>query len=262
MQQQQSPWMKGDFHVIGASQTIVGEGLCEDVGMRAGDRVLDIACGSGNTSLAAARRDAQVTGIDLVPALVDRAKARAQSEGFRIEFLTGNAHELPFDDASFDVVLSTFGVMFAPDQERAANEALRVLKPGGRIGFANWTPESMPGALFALIGKYGVAPAVPHPPIAWGTAPRLRELFGGRLSSMRLYDRFVYARHTSSKDFLDRFKRYFGPTIMLYENLPQERHAEADRDAVAIYDRYNRSLDDTFCAALQYVNFVGTKGTA
>src|SRR5579862_8218503 len=164
-----SPWKLGDFHVIGAQQVLVGEVLCDDADLGSGSRVLDVACGSGNTTLAAARRGALATGLDLVDALVERARMRTAAEGFDVEYVVGNAESLPFADASFDAVLSTFGVMFAPDQERAAAEMLRVCKPGGTIAMANWTAESLPGAMFALNARY-----VPRPPgtrsaIEWGT---------------------------------------------------------------------------------------------
>jgi SAM-dependent methyltransferase len=255
-----SPWMLGDFHVIGAGHTIVGETLCEDAGLSAGMRALDVACGSGNTTLAAARRGCRASGLDLVPALIERARVRAQAEGFNIEFTTGNAEKLPFEDGAFDAALSTFGVMFAPDQERAANELLRVCKPGGTIALANWTPESMPGAMFALSGKFGLAPPGPHAPIEWGTVPGLKRLFDGKVSSMRICDRIVYARAADAAELLARFKQYFGPTIMLFERVPAERHAELEKELLSVYARYNRATDGTLAAAMSYVNVVMTKG--
>jgi SAM-dependent methyltransferase len=251
----QSPWTIGDFHIIGAGQTIVGEQLCEDAGIRAGCRVLDVACGSGNTAIAAARRGAFATGLDLYEKLVDRARVRAQAEGFDIDFHAGNCEKMPFEDGAFDFVLSTFGVMFAPDQDRAASELLRVCKPGGTIALSNWTLESMPGAMFALGAKYGPPrPAGSHAPIEWGTVPGLRRVFGAR--EMRLLDRVTYARFESIGQMIAVFREYFGPMKMLFDALPAERHALVERELQETIERYNRAADGTLCAAMTYVNVI------
>lgn len=254
-----TPWKRGDFHVIGAAQTMVGEVLCEEAGVGPAQRLLDIACGSGNTALAAARRGASVVGIDIVDALIERARARANSEGFEIDFRTGNAEELPFDDEKFDVVLSTFGIMFAPDQQRAAAEALRVCKHGGMLAFSSWTPESMPGTMFALSSKYAPPPPGMQPPVNWGTVPGLQRLFGDRVERIRLNDHFTYARAESPEELLATFKRYFGPIVMMYERVPAEQHGAVDDDFTQIYKRFNRATDGTLRAAMAYVNVVMTK---
>lgn len=255
-----TPWKLGDFHVIGAQITQAGDALCESAGIVPGSRVLDIACGSGNTALSAARRNAVVDGIDIVEALIERAKVRAQAEGFDITFQTGDALALPYADQTFDAVVSTFGIMFAPDQERAADEALRVCKPGGTLAFASWVPESMPGAMFALAGKYS-PPRQGAPPIAWGTLAGLERLFGGKVRDMRIYDRITYAHAADAAAMLDAFKQYFGPMVMLYQNAPQDRHAQIDEEFKAVYDRYNRSAGGTLRTAMHYVEAVMTKGT-
>jgi SAM-dependent methyltransferase len=177
-QRQQAAWSTGDYSAVGARLYITSELLCEAVDLRAGERVLDVACGSGNAALAAARRFCQVTGVDYVPALLERARERAQAERLEATFQEGDAEALPFPDASFDVVLSTCGAMFAPDQEQTASELLRVCRPGGRIGMVNWTPDSYVGGLFKAIGGHLLPPPGVRPPVQWGSEERLRELFG------------------------------------------------------------------------------------
>lgn len=255
-----SPWTLGDFHVIGAAQTIVGERLCDDSALTAGHRVLDVACGSGNTALAAARRGNFVTGIDIVDKLIDRARLRAQAEGFAIDFLVGDAQKLPFEDNSFDYVLSSFGVMFAPDQERAADEMLRLCKPGGTIAMANWTVESLVAGLFAIGAKYAPPPVPPaHRPIEWGTVPGLQRLFGGKYSKIRLVDRCTYARFLNVDQMIATFKQYFGPMIDLYARAPEHLHEQIDEELRQLIGRYNRAMDGTLAAALSYVNVILTK---
>jgi SAM-dependent methyltransferase len=250
-----SPWTTGDFHVIGATNTIVGEMLCDDLGVSAGRRVLDVACGSGNTALAAARRGSEVCGLDLYDKLIDRAGVRAQAEGFDINFRVGNCEQLPYGDASFDHVVSTFGVMFAPDQERAASELLRVCKPGGSIGLSNWTLESFPGRMFALGAKYGPPrPAGAHAPIEWGTVGGLKRLFGGR--EIRLLDRVAYMRFLTPEHLIAVFREYFGPMKMLFENAPAENHAAIESELSGLVQSYNRATDGTICVALTYVNVI------
>ena len=177
-QKQQAAWASGDYSIIGVTLQIVGETLCEALNLQAGERVLDVAAGNGNATLAAARRGAKVTALDYVPALLDRARERAAADRLSVQFQEGDAENIPFGDWSFDVVLSTFGVMFSPNQERAAQELVRVCAPNGKIGMANWTPEGFVGQLFKTIGKY--VPPMPgvKSPALWGTRQRLAELFG------------------------------------------------------------------------------------
>src|SRR5512145_272535 len=182
---QQATWASGDFGQIGVRLQIVGESLCEAVNLRAHERVLDVAAGNGNASLAAARRFGEVTSTDYVPALLDQARARAEADRLPITFQVADAENLPFADESFDVALSTYGVMFAPNQDRAASELLRVVKPGGRIGLANWTPEGFIGRLFKVVGSFVPPPAGLRPPSAWGSEPRLVELFGPAARDIR-----------------------------------------------------------------------------
>ena len=251
-----SLWKLGDFHVIGASQVIVGEMLCDDADLTAGNRVLDVACGSGNTALAAARRGNRVAGLDLVDALVDRAKSRTAAEGFGIDYYVGNAQELPFEDAEFDVVLSTFGAMFAPDQERTADEMLRVCKRGGTIGMANWTPESLPGALFSISAKYAGASPGARSPIEWGSVTGLQRLFGGKVRSIRLVDRCIRHRFVSTDEWVETFRTYFGPVENVFDILDDGRAAEYEKELRQAVERYNRATDGTLAAAMSYVNVV------
>lgn len=251
-----TPWTTGDFHII-AKTHIAGDALCEDCDLSAGSRVLDVACGSGNTAFAAARHGAHVTGIDIYDKLIERAKVRAQAEGFEIEFLTADAADLPFADGAFDYVLSTFGVMFAPDQQRAADEMLRVCKPGGTIALSNWTLESFASALFGIGAKYGPPrPQGAHSPIEWGTSAGLRRLFGGRTRSIRLFDR-AFRTYTSSFDeWFAIMRTHFGPMKMLFDNLP-ENHARAAHDELQeIAERYNRSTDGKLSVQMAYVNAI------
>jgi SAM-dependent methyltransferase len=251
-----SPWKLGDFHVIGRTHN-AGDALCEDCGLGAEARVLDVACGSGNTALSAARYGARVTGLDLVDKLIERARIRAEAEGFNIDFLTGTAEELPFPDGTFDYVLSTFGVMFAPNQERAASELLRVCKPGGTIGLSNWTLESFPGTLFGIGRKYGPPPPPgTRPPVEWGTVPGLRRLFDGQVKEMRLLDRSFRMDFANFEAWFDTFRNFFGPMKMLFDNLPQEQATVVREELREAVVRYNRATDATLSVAMSYVNVV------
>ncbi|HKE37553.1 MAG TPA: class I SAM-dependent methyltransferase [Candidatus Baltobacteraceae bacterium] len=249
-----SPWKLGDFHVIGAAQITVGEWLCDDLNLTAGHRVLDVACGSGNTALAAARRNNRVTGLDLVEALVERAKARTEAEGFEVEYVTGNAEDLPFDDDAFDVVLSTFGVMFAPNQEKAASELVRVCKPGGRIGLANWTPESLPGAMFRINAQYVPPPVGTRPAIEWGTVPGLQRLFGDRVRSIELFDRTLRQSFISFDHWLATFRTYFGPVKNVFDSVDAQSAKAFEAELRENVMRYNRATDGTLSVAMSYVN--------
>lgn len=256
---QQAAWASGDYAVVGTTLQIVGEELCEALDLRAGERVLDVAAGNGNATLAAARRWAEVTSTDYVPALLDRARARALADGLKVDFRTADAEALPFADKSFDVVMSTFGVMFTPDQDKAAAEMLRVLRPGGRLGLANWTPQSFVGELFKIIGRHLPPPPGVRSPALWGTRERLDELFGGSGKLKATQKTFTF-RYRSPAHWLEIFRSWYGPVHKAFENLPgaAERKALED-DIFALIARFNRASDGTMVAPSDYLEVVLTK---
>ena len=237
---QQAMWASGDFSVIGTTLQIVGESLCEALDLDAGSRVLDVACGNGNATLAAARRWCTVTGLDYVPGLLTRAGARARAEGLEVELVEGDAEKLPFADGHFDVALSTFGIMFAPDQEQAAREIVRVVKPGGKIGLANWTPEGFIGQLLKTVGKHVPPPAGVASPIFWGSEARLRELFRGTRALSVQTRPFVF-RFRSAAHLVDVFRSFYGPTFKAFGALDAAGQAQLAADIEALSTRFNRS---------------------
>lgn len=237
---QQIMWASGDFAVIGTTLQIVGESLCEAADLRSGSTVLDVACGNGNASLAAARRFCSVTGIDYVPALLERAKARAEAERLDITFSEADAERLPFADASFDYVLSTYGVMFAPDQAQAARELVRVCKPGGRIAFANWTPEGFIGGLLRTVGRYVPPPPGVASPLRWGTTSGIGELFPKGVRLVAAERRDFNFRYQSAAHFIEMFRKFYGPTHKAFAGLDEAGQASLAKDIaqlVATHDR-------------------------
>jgi SAM-dependent methyltransferase len=211
-QKQQATWASGDFAVVGTTLQIVGEMLAEACDIRSGEKVLDVAAGNGNATLAAARRFAKVTSTDYVPHLLEKGQRRAEAEGLDVKFQVADAENLPFEDASFDVVLSTFGVMFAPDQATAARELLRVVRPGGRIGMANWTPEGLIGRLFRIVGAHVPPPAGLKSPALWGSEQHLVTLFGPHARDIRVVRKDFPFRYLSAAHFVQIFRDTYGPT--------------------------------------------------
>jgi ubiquinone/menaquinone biosynthesis C-methylase UbiE len=253
---QQAAWSTGNYAVVGTTLQIVGENLCEALDLRSGSRVLDVAAGNGNATLAAARRWCDVTSTDYVGSLLESGRARAQAEGHSIKFQEADAENLPFSDASFDVVMSTFGVMFTPNQDKAAAELLRVCKPGGRIGLANWTPESFIGQLFKTIGKYiPPAPDVKSPAL-WGTQARLEELFGKGAKDIRSKSREFNFRYQSPAHWIEVFRTYYGPMNKTFGALDAARQAEFTRDVMALMAKDNRSGDGTLVLPSEYLEVV------
>jgi ubiquinone/menaquinone biosynthesis C-methylase UbiE len=253
---QQAAWSTGNYAVVGTTLQIVGENLCEALDLRSGARVLDVAAGNGNATLAAARRWCDVTSTDYVPALLDSGRARAQADGFTIQFQQADAENLPFPDASFDAVVSTFGVMFTPDQEKAASELARVCKPGGRIGLANWTPESFIGQVFRTIGKY--VPPLPgvKSPALWGTKARLEELFGEVARQVGTTSRQFTFRYRSPTHWLEVFRTYYGPMNKTFGALNPEKQAAITLDLLALMECHNRSGDRTLVLPSEYLEVV------
>jgi ubiquinone/menaquinone biosynthesis C-methylase UbiE len=256
---QQAAWSSGDYAVVGTTLQIVGEMLCEALDIRAGSKVLDVAAGNGMASLAAARRWCHVTSTDYVPALLQRGRARAAAEGVEIEFMEADAENLPFDRDSFDVVLSTFGVMFAPKQDQAAAELLRVCKSGGQIGLANWTSEGFIGQVFRTLGKYLPAPAGTKSPALWGTRARLIEMFDAGARSIKVESRVFNFRYLSPEHFLETFKTFYGPVLKAFAALDRTKQQELQDDLYALIVRTNRSGDDTMVVPSEYLEVIITK---
>jgi ubiquinone/menaquinone biosynthesis C-methylase UbiE len=237
---QQATWASGDFGRIGVLLQIVGETLCEAVDLRAGEKVLDVAAGNGNASLAAARRYADVTSTDYVPELLAQGSRRAEAEGLPILTRIADAENLPFRDGEFDVALSTYGVMFAPNQERAAAELIRVVRSGGRIGLANWTPEGLIGELFRLVGRFVAPPPGLRSPAAWGTETRIVELFGTHAADIRTERKQFVFRNLSPQHWIDVFRRYYGPVRRTFEALDPSGQSEFHAALVDLLGRHNR----------------------
>jgi ubiquinone/menaquinone biosynthesis C-methylase UbiE len=256
---QQRAWSAGDYAVVGTTLQIVGEQLCEALDVRSGQNVLDVAAGNGNASLAAARRWCNVVATDYVPALLDRARERAEAERLSIEFREADAEALPFPDESFDVVLSTFGVMFTSDQERAAAELIRVCRSGGKIGLANWTPDGFIGQLFKTIGAYVPPPAGARSPALWGTRKRLAELFELQASSVKARPRHFVFRYRSAEHWLGVFRTYYGPVLKTFDALMPLAQAELERDLLKLVARFNRSWNGTMVVPSEYLEVVVTR---
>jgi SAM-dependent methyltransferase len=254
-QRQQTAWAAGDYSAVGTRLLPTAELLCEAVDLRAGERVLDVACGNGNAALAAARRFCQVVGVDFVPALLDRGRQRARAEGLDVTFQEADAEALPFPDASFDVVLSTCGAMFAPDQEQTARELLRVCRPGGRIGMVNWVPDSYVGELFRTVGRYLPPPPGLQPPVLWGSPARLRELFGpdAIISAPQRDFRWRFPSAEHQVDFLTTF---YGPVNRAVATLPADRADSLKAEMLDTVKRFNVSDDDTLVLRMDYLEAV------
>lgn len=256
---QQAAWATGDYGVVGTTLVIVAEELCEAVDLRAGQRVLDVATGNGITALAAARRWCEVTAADYVPALVEQGRVRAAAERLAVTFEEADAENLPYRAGAFDVVLSTFGVMFTADQERAARELLRVCRPGGRIGMANWTPTGFIGEMFRVIGRYlPPAPGV-LPPSLWGTEERLHALFGTDVTALQVVPRHYSFRYRSVEHWLDVFRTTYGPMIKAFAALDGEGQRELEADLRALAARYDRGDSAGMVVPSEYLRVVATR---
>jgi SAM-dependent methyltransferase len=230
---QQAMWASGDFAVIGTTIQLVGELVCEPVDLQAGERVLDVAAGNGNATLAAARRFGRVTSTDYVPALLENGRKRAEAEGADVTFQMADAEALPFPGASFDVVLSTFGVMFAPNHEQAARELMRVCRPGGRIGVACWTPEGFLGQLFRAVARHvPPVPGVPSP-LLWGTDAHIQKLFEGATAIGHTVRQFAF-RYRSPEHWIDVFRAYYGPVHKAFAALDAGGQAALEADLIAL----------------------------
>jgi SAM-dependent methyltransferase len=255
---QQGAWSTGNYAVVGTTLQIVGETLCEALDLHSGSRVLDVCAGNGNATLAAAHRWCDVTSTDYVPSLLEAGRRRAEAEGLTIQFQEADAENLPFPDGSFDVVLSTFGVMFTPDQQKAASELARVCKPGGKIGLANWTPEGFVGQMFKTIGKYVPPAAGLKSPSLWGTKARIDELFAGAAASVQATSRDFNFRYRSPEHFIEVFRTYYGPMNKTFAALEAdpEKQGAFTRDLIELMARFNRSGDEHLVAQAEYLEVV------
>jgi ubiquinone/menaquinone biosynthesis C-methylase UbiE len=259
---QRAAWASGDYSVVGVTLQIVGENLCEALDVRAGARLLDVAAGNGNVSLAAARRFCEVTSTDYVPELLERGRRRADADGLTIAFREADAEALPFADAAFDVVTSSFGVMFTPHQEQAAAELLRVCRPGGKIGLASWTPEGFIGQLFKTIGRHVPPPAGLKSPALWGTRDRLGELFPGAAATVAAAPRSYVFRYQSPRHWLDLWRSVYGPLQKAFGTLDDAGRERLATDLLALIDRGNAADDGTMVVPSEYLEAVITKRAA
>ena len=256
---QRVAWSSGNYAVVGSTLQIVGEELCEALDLRAGRKVLDVAAGNGMASLAAARRWCDVVSTDYVSSLLERGRARASADGLPIEFKEADAEALPFGDNSFDTVISTFGVMFTPNQEQAAAELLRVCKSGGQIGLTNWTPDGFIGHVFKTLGKYLPPPAAAKSPLLWGTRARLTELFGTKATWIKTESRHFNFRYRSAEHFLDVFRNYYGPMLKAFAALDVPQQTKLEKDLNDLIERMNKAEDGTMVVPSEYLEVIIAK---
>jgi SAM-dependent methyltransferase len=252
---QQATWATGNYAVVGSTLQIVPELLCESLDLHSGWRVLDVCAGNGASTLAAARRWCQVTSTDWVPALLARGKTRAEAEGFTVTFQEADAEDLPFADNEFDAVLSTFGVMFTPNQQRSSAEIFRVLKPGGKIGLACWTPSGFVGQMFKVIGKHVPPPAGLNSPLLWGTEARLKELFPSA-AKIEVKTANCVFRYLSPQHYVDIFRTFYGPMVRTFAALDEAGQAALSSDLIALMDAGNRATDGTLILPSEYLEIV------
>jgi ubiquinone/menaquinone biosynthesis C-methylase UbiE len=258
-ERQRAAWSSGDYAVVGTTLQLVGEQLAESCDVRCDELVLDVAAGNGNATLAAARRGGKVTSTDYVASLLERGADRARAEHLEVKFQTADAEALPFDNGSFDVVLSTFGVMFTPNQQRAAEEMLRVCRSGGRIGMANWTPEGFIGQLFKTLGRYVPPPAGVQPPSLWGVESHLQALFGKQAAKIEVTRRVFNFRYRSAAHFIDVFRKWYGPTHKAFAALPADKGAALERDMTDLLNRLNSAGPASLVVPSEYAEVVITR---
>jgi ubiquinone/menaquinone biosynthesis C-methylase UbiE len=255
---QHGAWSSGDYAIVGTTLQIVGEQLCEALDIRAGMKVLDVAAGNGNATLAAARRWCEVTSTDYVPSLLARGQERASADGLTVTFREADAEALPFDDAAFDAVVSTFGVMFTPDQDKAASELARVCRRGGKIGLANWTPSGFIGQVFKTLGKYLPPPQGARSPALWGTETRLAEMFGAA-GTVKSEPRDFVFRYRSAEHFLEVFRTFYGPMLKAFDALDATNQQLLRDDLLALITSFNRANDGTMVVPSAYLEVVITR---
>ncbi len=252
-------WEAGDFAEVAKHIGATAEQFVERLDIEPGMKVLDVACGSGNLAVVAAAKGADVTGVDIAANLIATAKKRAVDLGLDIKFDHGDAEAMPYDDDSFDLVMTMFGAMFAPRPEVAASEMLRVCKSGGRIAMANWTPTGVAGQMFALAGKY-LPPSPVPPPVQWGDPDIVKERFGDHVSDLKLTNRMAEMIYNfPPSEVVQFFRKFFGPTVMMFMAVPEDRHAELTRDMEAIWADNNRSNDGGTLVHGEFLEVIATK---
>lgn len=256
---QQQTWTAGDFPKMGVELSIAGELLCESIPICAGDRVLDVGTASGNTALSAARRRAIVTGIDITPALLDRARLRAGAEGLAVDFQEGDATALAFADGVFDVVMSTFGAIFAPDPDKTAAEMARVCRSGGRLAMANWTPDGMLGKLFRLLACYSPPGTQVDLPITWGDERILKERLGPYVTDLRIQREAVRFRSPSAAHWVEFMKAHFGPAINAFQHSSPDAQRQLSEEMANLVTEFNRSPNSTILSESEYLDIVATR---
>jgi SAM-dependent methyltransferase len=256
---QRATWSSGDFHQIARQNVVMADALCKAADPHAGEGVLDVACGSGTAALVAARRYCDVTGIDYVPALIERARMRAAADALDVEFRVADAQVLPFADASFDVVLSVYGVQFAPDQDRAASELLRVCRPGGRIALASPMPAGWSGDFFATHGRYVPPPPGVKPPPRWGTSDGVAELLGAGIRSIENEPRTALQYYRSVQHAVEIFSTHFGPTIRALHAIDPDARERLRAELESVFARYNRAKDGTAIVENTYLQTIATR---
>ena len=256
---QQTAWASGDYAVIGTTLQLVGELLAEACDLRCDEQVLDVAAGNGNATLAAARRGCKVTSTDYVAALLERGAERARAEHLVVSFQEADAEALPFKDASFDAVLSTFGVMFSPDQAKAAAELARVCRPGGRIGLANWTPEGFIGQVFKTLGRHLPPPAGVQPPSRWGVEANLHSLFGDTAAAIVVTPRIFNFRYRSAAHFIEVFRTWYGPIHKAFAALPADGAIALEHDLTELLNGMNRAGNASLVVPSEYLEIVVTR---
>lgn len=256
---QQINWSAGNYAVIGTTLQLLGESICEAVDISAGSRVIDIAAGNGNASLAAARRSCEVVALDYVPSLLAQLDGRAAAEGLTITTEVGDAEAIAHPDATFDVALSTVGIMFAPDHQRAADELVRVLRPGGKFGLVNWTPAGFVGQMFKIIGQYVPPPAGVKSPMLWGMGEQLEKLFAGNVSSLSVTPKHFVFRYRDAEEMVEAFKTFYGPMVKAFEALDPEGGSGLRNDLVNLCNSLNTATDGTLRVPAEYVEVVGVR---
>ncbi len=253
---QQQVWGSGDYSQVGSTLQITGEELCESMDLHSGQSVLDVAAGNGNATMAAARRFCEVTSTDYVEALLNESKQRAQANHLAVNYQQADAEALPFEDESFDNVMSTFGVMFTPNQQQSASEMLRVCKKGGKIGMANWTPDGFIGQLFKVIGKYNPPPQGVNSPANWGTQDFLQREFGEQASNIQVNEKNYSFRYKSPQHWMEVFRNYYGPTLKTFEMLDAPKAEALEADIYALLDQFNTATDGTLIVPSKYFEVV------